>query len=293
MDGSWHCWILGVILLLQLFPDSQAWGDAGHYAVCKIAEEYLTKDARVAVNALLPVSAEGHLANVCSWPDDIRRTDRSYSWSTALHFVNPPDSTCNYDYSRDCHDSAGNKGRCVTGAIYNYTTQLTSPNAVLKYNLTEALMFLSHFIGDIHQPLHVGFVGDLGGNRIVVNWYDTKTNLHRVWDDKIIDSALEKFYNSDVETMIQAIQKNITDNWSTSWAFCRSNQTVCPNLYASESISATCKYAYPNASAGSNLGDDYFYSRLPIVELRLAQGGVRLAAVLNNIFASKAKIAQA
>ncbi|XP_027191689.1 endonuclease 4-like isoform X8 [Cicer arietinum] len=164
-------------------------------------------------------------------------------------------------------------------------------------NLTEALMFLSHFVGDVHQPLHVGFTGDLGGNSITVRWYRRKTNLHHVWDDMIIESALKTFYGSDLSIMIQAIQSNITDIWSNDisfWEHCAHNYTACPDRYASESISLACKFAYKNATPGSTLEDEYFLSRLPIVEKRLAQGGVRLAAILNRIFTSnKASIAQA
>ncbi|WVZ25196.1 hypothetical protein V8G54_003740 [Vigna mungo] len=198
----------------------------------------------------------------------------------------------------DCHDSSKHKHRCVTGAIYNYTMQLKSADAgsELNYNLTEALLFLAHFVGDVHQPLHVGFIGDLGGNSITVRWYRRKTNLHHVWDDMIIQSALKTFYDSDLSIMIQAIQRNITDNWSndvSNWEHCAHNYTACPDRYASESISLACKFAYKNATPGSTLEDEYFLSRLPIVEKRLAQGGVRLAAVLNNIFASKTRTAQA
>lgn len=109
----------------------------------------------------------------------------------------------------------------------------------------------------------------------------------------IIDSALKTFYYSDLEIMIKAIQRNITNGWSdelSSWENCLHNDTVCPNPYASESISLACKFAYKNATPGSTLGDDYFLSRLPIVEKRLAQGGVRLAATLNRIFSSQLKI---
>ncbi|XP_027918810.1 endonuclease 4-like isoform X3 [Vigna unguiculata] len=201
---------------------------------------------------------------------------------------------------RDCHDSSKHKHRCVTGGIYNYTMQLKSadagPSSELNYNLTEALLFLSHFVGDVHQPLHVGFLGDLGGNSITVRWYRRKTNLHHVWDDMIIQSALKTFYDSDLSIMIQAIQRNITDNWSNDvsiWEHCAHNYTACPDRYASESISLACKFAYKNATPGSTLEDEYFLSRLPIVEKRLAQGGVRLAAILNRIFASKTRIAQA
>ncbi|CAJ2678445.1 unnamed protein product [Trifolium pratense] len=292
--------LLLLLLLVPLaLPTVQGWGKDGHYAVCKIAEEFLSEDALFAVNQLLPDSAQGDLASVCSWPDEIRY-NYHYRWSSALHYIDTPDFKCNYQYCRDCHDSYGHKDRCVTGAIHNYTMQLRLANAdassELKYNLTEALMFLSHFVGDVHQPLHVGFTGDLGGNTITVRWYRRKTNLHHVWDNMIIESALKKFYDSDLSVMIQAIQRNISDIWlndTSSWEHCAHNYTACPDRYASESISLACKFAYKNATPGSTLEDEYFLSRLPIVEKRLAQGGVRLAAILNRIFTAKTGIAQA
>ncbi|GLU23077.1 hypothetical protein SLE2022_391090 [Rubroshorea leprosula] len=299
MVGHPLLWTSRVLFLLQLVHGVLGWGHEGHYAVCKIAEGYLNEDALAAVKDLLPESAEGELAAVCSWPDEIKWYHQ-WRWSSPLHYVDTPDFKCNYDYCRDCHDSAGHKDICVTGAIYNYTKQLVSfyqdSNSELKYNLTEALMFLSHFIGDVHQPLHVGFTGDEGGNTIIVRWYRRKTNLHHVWDSMIIDSALKTFYGSDLRTMIQAIEKNITDGWAndiSSWEYCGYNHTVCPNLYASESISLACKFAYRSATPGSTLEDDYFLSRLPIVEKRLAQGGIRLAATLNRIFTTQPRIAQA
>lgn len=285
------------LLLLMPLPTILGWGKEGHYAICKISEGYLSEDALFAVKQLLPDSAQGDFPAVCSWADEIRF---HYHWSSALHYADTPDFKCNYEYCRDCHDSYKRKHRCVTGAIHNYTMQLKSADAdtssKLNYNLTEALMFLSHFVGDVHQPLHVGFVGDLGGNSITVRWYRRKTNLHHVWDDMIIQSALKTFYDSDLSIMIQAIQRNITDKWSNDvsiWEHCAHNYTACPDRYASESISVACKFAYRNATPGSTLEDEYFLSRLPIVEKRLAQGGVRLAAILNHIFTSKTRIAQA
>ncbi|XP_077243269.1 endonuclease 4-like isoform X2 [Tasmannia lanceolata] len=247
-----------VLVLLQLLSRILAWGKEGHYATCKIAEGLLTEDAASAVKMLLPDYAEGDLAAVCSWPDEIRHNFK-WHWTGPLHYIDTPDFKCNYDYCRDCHDLARNKDRCVAGAIYNYSTQLTTYQdfrSELKYNLTEALLFLSHFMGDIHQPLHVGFTGDEGGNTIVIRWFRRKTNLHHVWDNMIIESAMKEFYDSDISVMIQSIQKNILEGWSAdiqSWENCVSNHTVCPDPYASESISLACKFAYRNATPGSTL----------------------------------------
>ncbi|KAH0915132.1 hypothetical protein HID58_029578 [Brassica napus] len=239
------------------------------------------------VKKILPAYANGELAAVCSWPDEIKRRPE-WSWTYALHFVNTPDNECNYEYSRDCHND-----KCVTGAIFNYTSQLMFQ---FHYNLTEALMFVSHFMGDIHQPLHEGFVGDQGGNKIKLNWYEQETNLHRVWDNKIIESAQEKYYNSSLSVMIHSLQHKLKYAWSNdvpSWDSCPPHETACPNPYASESIDLACKYAYKDAAPGTTLGDDYFLSRLPIVEKRIAQGGIRLAATLNRIFSPKPSLAAA
>ncbi|KAM1033310.1 hypothetical protein TB2_036314 [Malus domestica] len=291
--GFWWTWrVLGSMLLV---PGILGWGKEGHYTICKIAEGFLSEEALAAVKELLPASAKGDLAEVCSWPDEIRHSYH-WRWSGPLHYVDTPDFKCNYKYCRDCHDSAGHKDRCVTAAIYNYSMQLSSGYhesiSESGYNLTEALMFLSHFIGDVHQPLHVGFTGDEGGNTIIVRWYRRKTNLHHVWDNMIIESAVKTYYSKDLAIMIKAIERNITDGWFNvipSWKICANNQTVCPNEHASESISLACKYAYRNTTPGSTLTDDYFLSRLPVVEKRLAQSGVRLAATLNRIFSSQAK----
>ncbi|GFQ06354.1 endonuclease 4 [Phtheirospermum japonicum] len=287
-----------VFIFLLLTPRIHGWGKEGHYAVCKIAENYLSEDALTAVKALLPENAEGDLANVCSWADEIKFHNR---WSSPLHYVDTPDFRCNYQYCRDCHDSHGRKGRCVTAAIHNYTMQLMSKRddtflSAAKYNLTEALMFLSHFIGDVHQPLHVGFIGDEGGNTIIVRWFRRKTNLHHVWDTMIIESAMKTFYNKDLATMIQSIQNNITDLLEPEAA--HAVQMLLPDY-----VNGDCHNPHGDkdmcvAGAIRNFTDqlshyghgtsdrryDYFNSRLPIVMKRIAQGGVRLAMILNRVF---------
>ncbi|KAH7292777.1 hypothetical protein KP509_29G084900 [Ceratopteris richardii] len=242
---------------------------------------------RGAVQELLPEYAGGSLASLCSWADEVRF---KYRWSSALHYIDTPDFRCNYNYDRDCHDSDGVKDRCAAGAIKNYTSQLaSSSSSSAQYNLTEALLFLAHFVGDIHQPLHVGFTSDLGGNSINVHWYKRSTNLHHVWDTSIIETADERFYDSSISALVDDIGQNITqgywNNEIAEWESCPGIDLACPDIYAAESIKDACKWAYRNATPGTYLADDYFLSRLPIVEMRLAQGGVRLAAILNRIFA--------
>ncbi|KAL5553154.1 hypothetical protein UlMin_040555 [Ulmus minor] len=284
---SCRVYFFGFSLLLLLFPTVHGWGYDGHFTVCRIAQARLSKAAADAVKQLLPKYAQNDLGSVCIWADHVKFR---YPWSSALHYIDTPDGLCTYQYNRDCKDLDDLKGRCVAGAINNYTTQLLGYNggaSQSQYNLTEALLFLSHFVGDIHQPLHVGFTSDKGGNTIEVHWYTRKQNLHHIWDDNIIETAAERFYDSNVNELVSAIQKNITDEWADQvkgWETCSLNKTTCPDIYASEGIKAACDWAYKGAPEGSVLKDDYFLSRLPIVNLRLAQGGVRLAATLNRIF---------
>ncbi|XP_020096861.1 endonuclease 4-like [Ananas comosus] len=278
--------ILISLLFLSISPpwEAEAWGKEGHFMVCKIAEGYLTERTSAAVADLLPASANGDLAAVCSWADEIRF---HYRWSSPLHYINTP-GVCTYKYSRDCHNSKGVVDMCVVGAINNYTEQLYSyGDSTSSYNLTESLMFLAHFVGDVHQPLHVGFEADEGGNTIIVHWYRRKTNLHHVWDVSIIETAMRDFYGDNLTTMIDGIKMNITNGWSHDvdhWENCPNKRATCANSYALESIHLSCNYAYKDVEQDSTLGDEYFFSRYPVVEKRIAQAGIRLALILNRIF---------
>ncbi|KAM3346185.1 hypothetical protein ACQJBY_020625 [Aegilops geniculata] len=204
--------LLLVALLAASAPRrADAWGKEGHIMVCKIAEKYLSEEAAAAVQELLPESAGGELSTMCPWADTMRFR---YHWASPLHYANTP-NVCNFKFSRDCHNSRGQQGMCVVGAINNYTDQLytytygDSPKS--PYNLTESLMFLAHFVGDVHQPLHVGYEEDEGGNTIMVRWYRRKANLHHVWDVSIIDTVMKDFYNKSLDTMVGALQTNLTD----------------------------------------------------------------------------------
>ncbi|XP_066344690.1 endonuclease 2-like isoform X2 [Miscanthus floridulus] len=254
---------MGVLLLLHVLlvavaaraPAADAWGKEGHYMVCKIAESFLTEEASTAVKDLLPGWAGGDLAETCSWADTQRFR---YRWSSPLHFADTP-GDCEFDYALDP---------------------------------TESLMFLAHFVGDVHQPLHCGHTDDLGGNTIVVHWYRRKTNLHHVWDVNVIETAMKDFYDNDQSTMIQAIQQNITEEWANEekqWETCRSRTKTCAEKYAAESAKLACT-AYEGVEQDSTLEDDYFFAALPVVQKRIAQGGVRLAAILNKIFGGKSRL---
>uniref|UniRef100_A0A1D1XUF8 Aspergillus nuclease S1 n=1 Tax=Anthurium amnicola TaxID=1678845 RepID=A0A1D1XUF8_9ARAE len=271
-----------LLLLAFLLPSvARGWGTDGHLIVCRIAQGRLREESREVVEELLPDYARNDLSSLCSWADHVKFL---YPWSSPLHYVDTPDHLCSYNYDRDCKDvETGEKDVCVSGAIRNYTDQLFRHSGD---NQTQALLFLSHFMGDIHQPLHVGFTSDKGGNTIHVHWYTQRQVLHHVWDSSIIDSAIQRFYNNSVEGLIDDLNRNITGIWADQvprWESCSLNDGACPDTDATESINAACDWAYKNVTNGTALGDEYFHASLPIVYQRLAQGGVRLAATLNHV----------
>ncbi|CAN6451613.1 unnamed protein product [Victoria cruziana] len=226
--------ILLCSILFVVVPLAHGWGKEGHYIICRIAQGRLGEKAAAAVNDLLPDYAQNDLASLCLWADHMKFILR---WSAPLHYIDTPDSLCNFAYRRDCKNAEGEENMCVAGGIQNYTRQLeTYSDSSLRsqYNLTQALLFLSHFVGDVHQPLHVGFTTDRGGNAIDVKWFTTKTVLHHVWDTSMIETAMERFYDSDLESLIGAIQRNITGVWAgriDGWEKCSRGEVACPNGY--------------------------------------------------------------
>ncbi|KAG8066409.1 hypothetical protein GUJ93_ZPchr0004g38186 [Zizania palustris] len=258
-------------------------------AALAIVQGLLEPAAAHAVKNLLPEEVGGDLSALCVWPDQVRHWSK-YRWTSPLHFIDTPDQACSFVYSRDCHGQNGVEDMCVAGAIANFTSQLLHyrhGSADRKYNMTEALLFLSHFMGDVHQPMHVGFTSDQGGNTINLRWFKHKSNLHHVWDREIILTAIAELYGKDMDAFQNHLVHNFTTGpWSddvSSWGDCE-DLLSCPTKYAAESINLACKWAYSDAHEGETLSDGYFGSRLPIVARRIAQGGVRLAVFLNRLF---------
>ena len=145
---------LPTLLVLLLPCLCHAWGGEGHQLVALIAEEHLTPAARAAVKELLD---GGNIsdAEVASWADEIRRERRETSpW----HYVNIPHDADHFDRARD-----GRDGDNIIDAIQRETKVLADKTQPREKRV-EALKFVVHLIGDLHQPLHcVDRNGDRGG----------------------------------------------------------------------------------------------------------------------------------
>jgi len=289
MSGSLSAIALAMVLLAISMStiaaqSSPNWGNVGHQVVAGVAQEMLSNNAIAQIRRLIP---NGDMAAVATWADDVRHTS-AYRWSAPLHFINTPDWLCQYSKQRDCqHDF------CCDGAIQNYTQRLHDARLSMEHR-TEALKFLIHFAGDIHQPLHVGFTTDAGGNSITVTYNGAQTNLHSVWDSGMIYYRIDHDFEKDQNKWRDSIVKRISTTWASlvpGWKQCSGGQFgACSSQWAVESIGAACKYAYVDEQGhhitkGASLGLPYYNHVLETVEEQIAKAAVRLANVLNLIFA--------
>jgi len=268
------------------------WGPTGHITVATIAQGLLNEHATEAVLKLLPDN-QGQLAQIANWADEVK-DEPGYEWSKPLHFINTPDWACDYDRSRDCiYEDV--KDFCVDTAIQNYTKRVQDQSLPFDQQ-NEALKFLTHFVGDIHQPLHVGFLGDEGGNLLNGEFLSESTTLHDIWDTHIIDELISENFNGN-ETALPAylLQEILSGSYAgqaPQWRTCSDSTAddACSPQWAGESVVLACNYSYVEADGKTHIENnfdlemDYYTRNVPIVELQLARGGVRLANVLNEIW---------
>lgn len=235
------------------------WGSTGHRTIGKIAEDYLKGKTKRKISELLSGQS---LALVSTFGDDIK-SDRRYNEFYTWHYVNMP-------FGTKYEDSKKNpKGDLVTG-IEKCKEYILDENSS-KDDKVFYLKLLVHFIGDLHQPMHVGRAEDKGGNTFQVQWFGNGTNLHRVWDTNMIEhfkmTYTELADNSDKisKEQVKFLQKGTIVDWA--------NET---QTYAFK--------AYESAKVGENLRYRYMYDNFGIVRSQLQKGGIRLAKVLNELF---------
>ena len=188
------------LLLVIASPGAMAWGALGHRLVGELAEGHLQPSTEHAVRDLLAGEPEPTLGGVANWADSLRTSDPDrFRQTSRWHYVNLPGNSCRYDMARDCPD-----GQCVVEAIEIQRT-LLADRSQLREVRRDALKFLVHLVGDVHQPLHAGNHDDKGGNQFQVslrtaiapeayarNRYSNGvmgTNLHSVWDYYILAGA--------------------------------------------------------------------------------------------------------
>jgi hypothetical protein len=254
-----------LVSALSCAPAALAWGPLGHRIVARLAEAQLTPRAKVEEEKLLAVRGENYLDQVANWADDLRDTDPVlYRRTRKLHYLNFQSGDCLYDPPRDCRN-----GDCVVAAIAKYSSILAD-RSNSPAGRAQALAFVVHFIGDVHQPLHAGYRHDAGGNDFQVRWQGQGTNLHRIWDSAMLDDA--HLSTAQYTRRLLAERTPIaTGGTPAEWA-----QESC-RIDRDDGV-------YPSSHV---IDEAYMQRERPIAERRLRQAGARLAALLNRDLGSR------
>jgi len=240
-----------------------SWGVIGHRAIGQIAENHLNPKAKAAVVRILGTES---LAMVSTYPDEVRPY-KQFAYTAPWHYVNLPDGL---DYAQFSAQLKALDKPNIYKAMMQCIADLKNP-AKTKEEHVFALKFLVHLVGDIHQPMHTGHSEDSGGNDIKVTLMRKEQNLHGLWDSGLINYAglsyLELAQACDVAAKAEV----------KSW----SKDDVAKWAYESYAIS---RDLYAEAAKNSEFDYDYYPKHADIVKKRLAQAGIRLAAILNEIY---------
>lgn len=245
------------------FPPS--WGYDAHRLICEIAWRELKPRARDRILDLLrgdPFSER--FSESCVWADEMRG-DSTYARYRTAHYLNVPPGAAEVDPAVHCAESY-----CVIEAIRDLVPAIADPSAS-RERRREALKFLTHFVSDLHQPLHVGRPGDQGGNGTAVVFQGEPSNLHIVWDASLLQQYLLDPWDA------RRMHEMITPVDRTRW------RDLDPVTWANESYEIVERLAYRGVESGTL--DAAYGERLRyLMEERVLQAAYRLGLILNQAF---------
>ncbi|HEX8643739.1 MAG TPA: S1/P1 nuclease [Allosphingosinicella sp.] len=292
---------VAVLFGLTLSSQASAWGDTGHRTVCEIALRNLTPTTNAEVTRLLQANPTILGANArnsdygwaCTYPDHpAAGAPPALARRGAEHFVNYPRTTLSVTAATGC----GAAAQCVVSAILADYAVLRSTTAN-DAQRAAALVYLGHWFGDIHQPLHSSFRDDQGGNEMNVSDLCT-SNLHSTWDTCILQARTTGNNPSidSVRTLAATWTGLATDveraQWLSSvpwqWSAESYATTLAPETGYCVMVQSTCSYSATQATWGQgqprrsvSVDAAYMDRSIPIIQRRITQAGIRLAHRLN------------
>ena len=253
-------------LLLAGSIRTQAWGPTGHRVTAEIASFYLTAKARQGIGRII---GNESLAMIANWPDFIKSdTTGQYRHTSSWHYLDFPGHISRQEFDRLL---AQTKGENLYSQTLAMIAELKSP-ATTPERKRFALSFLVHMIGDMHQPLHVGRDEDMGGNRIQLSWFERPTNLHKVWDEYLVDFQQYSYteYTNILTRVVKSTDvKSMQAGGIPDW------------MYQSHVLSDK---VYDGSPSGAKLSYRYNYVFAKDLNDQLLKGGLRLAKILNEIY---------
>jgi hypothetical protein len=255
--------IIVVAFMLYLPVTASAWSMLGHRIVGQIAENHLSNKARKGVRSIL---GDESLAMASNWGDFIK-SDPAYDYLYNWHFVNLPGGLNKqgvFDFlDKDTAASVYSKIPAMVDVLKN--------KASSKDEKVFAMRMLIHLVGDLNQPMHTARKEDLGGNKVYVTWFGEKSNLHRVWDDELIDYQ-RLSYTEYVDAIDHPTKAQLT-NWK--------GNSLKDFVYGSYEV---CNDIYMNTKPEAKLGYKYNFDYVATLNLQLLKGGICLANILNDLY---------
>lgn len=249
-----------VFIITTLFSvNSFSWGKTGHRVVAELSTHFLSEKAQKEVKGILGFES---MSEASLWPDRIKSDPKLRTKYSHLHYIS-------FEKKTNLEDKKLQSQKHIISALKDFEKVLGTKKSS-KEDKRIALRFLIHLMGDLHQPLHVGYRSDKGGNSVNLKWFGEKTNLHRVWDEHLID--MEKLSYTEYVTKLLLQDKTKLKSYKSgnylSWA--KESRSYLSSLYSYKS--------------GKYWEYEYSYKNLSLVDKRLSQAGIRLAYILNNVF---------
>jgi hypothetical protein len=283
------CLLLGLLVSTRAL----AWGDAGHQVIGLVAEHYMKPSVRNQVHALLAadttqLTRSTGIADEASWADKFRDSDRNttkvrYELTEHWHFANiERDGSVDLDAACIGHPapapkaSEGPAQSCVVDRVNAFAAEVRNP-ATDTDERRVALQFLLHFMGDLHQPLHVSDDHDHGGNEKIVKADGVDSgSLHHYWDTEFV-----KKLGNNARTIAKNLIKTTTPAQIKAW------QEGSPATWAVQCFNLSTLRVFgglgsPGTDGHYTLTADYVSKANAAVARQLARAGVRLAHVLND-----------
>ena len=297
--------IISLISLIAWVTSSTvwAWGAEGHEAICEIAYQELSREARTQVDAIMAAEDDDRFKTFrqgCGWPDHRRQETNERRED---HYINIP-----RHWTTIANPTCVGVEHCLFSAIIKDADVLKDANASLA-NKRMALKFLGHWVGDIHQPLHVSYSDDRGGNDILLlRGIGCERKLHDVWDNCIPEDMMQEMgLAGERKGFGETLRSEITEAQRQTW---RSEMSLA--TWASESLHIArlpdvqycvrqgdhCNYTANQATYMKNeeaedegkkvlhLGSDYEDHFQETVKRRLQMAGVRLGHLLNQLLSA-------
>ncbi len=238
-----------------------SWGPDGHRLIAEIAWKHATEAVRAEVVKLLP---EGEtLISVAPWADEVRPQRRE---TAPWHYINIPVEAPRGDWRPYCPND-----ECIITAVQRFAARLAD-RQLSAAEREEALRFLVHFVGDLHQPLHCGDRRDRGGNDVPVVFRGRPTNLHSIWDTPLLAETLQREGVRD-----RLLREAGPDEFGLATAG-DPGQWV----WDSHRASGEAAYAALPPERPALLDGEYAERAYPVIEQQIRLAGLRLAAMLNR-----------